>query len=275
MSKCYICRLTLCNIFTPLPLSSSRAVTPFGGGGGGLTPFGGSSRSASMFTPLGTSRSGKSMSFITKDDMAMNAPDLNTFKNLIGMDTDLFDKLFSVPTDLQKSLCRIPEKRTAADVGIIVRLLCDFSITKSLPLESLEALAKSCEYRTVAKSHSAFLQGEPADALVLCISGSVSVKMRSSHDVNYKTGTIKAGGYFNDYAMLMGGAAKGTKYYSRSIHEDKKEDEGGDSAGEHGAGSSRSSTERLDKISLRETYYCEDNSEFLLILRDDFEEYFR
>ena len=77
----------------------------------------------------------------------MNAPDLNSFKVQMGMDVELFDKLFSVPTDLQTSLCTVPKKRNVNDVERISRVLGDFKITEDLSQEALEDLAKNVEYR--------------------------------------------------------------------------------------------------------------------------------
>lgn len=144
------------DVFTPLPTRARKSSFHEVSQPGSTT----SRRSTIGRTPLATGRSGRSASFITKEDLSMNAPDLNAFKVQLGMDVELFDKLFSVPTDLQTSLCVAPNKRNVTDVGRIQRVLADFKIMEDLDEDTLCTLAKNVEYRTVAKSHVAYLQGE-------------------------------------------------------------------------------------------------------------------
>ncbi|GMH80705.1 hypothetical protein TrLO_g7033, partial [Triparma laevis f. longispina] len=220
------------DVFTPLPTRARKSSFHEVSQPGSTT----SRRSTIGRTPLATGRSGRSASFITKEDLSMNAPDLNAFKVQMGMDVELFDKLFSVPTDLQTSLCVAPNKRNVTDVGRIQRVLADFKIMEDLDEDTLCTLAKNVEYRTVAKSHVAYLQGEEADALVLCVSGEVSVRMTSDSQVVSKICTLGPGDWFGEYSLLMKGASRDCSYFDPKVWKEKPEEDGLDEDGEGGEG---------------------------------------
>ena len=92
----------------------------------------------------------------------------------------------------------VPDKRNVTDVARIQRVLADFEIMEDLDDDTLSVLARNVEYRTVAKSHVAYLQGEEADALCLCVSGTVSVRMTSDGGVVTEVCELGPGDWFGE-----------------------------------------------------------------------------
>ena len=253
------------DIVTPLP--ASETVTSV------------ASERRVSFTPLASTRSRGS--FISKGELLMNAPTLTQVKKSLGVDDELYDKLFSVPTPLQVSLCIPPLKRGMKDLKTIIRVLRDYELTKDLAEDDFYDLARKVEYRTVVHSHAAYLQGEVADSLVFVVSGTVQVKMRDTKQDTVVTGTVERGGWFNDGAMLLKGARRGTRYYDSTVRPQLKDE---DAALHDEACGGKEEEEKKKKESmafrekpaaLRETYYCSTNCEFLLFSAPLFEKYFK
>jgi CRP-like cAMP-binding protein len=209
----------------------------------------------------------------------MNAPTLAQLKNSLGVEDELFDKLFSVPTPLQVSLCSPPGERGMKDLKNIIRVLRDYEITKNIPEDGLYDIARQVEYRTVVRSHAAYLQGEVAESLVFVVSGTVQVKMRNTKQDTVVIGTIERGGWFNDGAMLMKGARKGTKYYDSTVKPQLNDEDAVLHEEEHGSKDEEKKEPIADfkdaPAALRETYYCSTNCEFLLFSAPLFEKYFK
>ncbi|GMH81337.1 hypothetical protein TrST_g1933 [Triparma strigata] len=264
------------DVFTPLPTKTRK--NSFYEGDLSQPGSTTSRRSSMGRTPLATGRSQRSASFITKEDLAMNAPDLNAFKVQMGMDVELFDKLFSVPTDLQTSLCVVPDKRNVTDVARIQRVLADFEIMEDLDDDTLSVLARNVEYRTVAKSHVAYLQGEEADALCLCVSGTVSVRMTSDGGVVTEVCELGPGDWFGEYSLLMKGASQDCSYFDPKVWKERPEEDDGEEEGQEGAeggGGKGKKSLRSKSAPLRETYFCTANCQFMLIMRSDFDAHLR
>ncbi len=221
-----------------------------------------STRSTRTNTTPSTNRSG---SFVQRQmEQALSAPTLLDFKKDAGLDKDLFEKLFCVPTDVQKSLLTVPHKRTRVHENAIMRLLRDFSLLDSLPDETLRELAQCVEYRTVAKGYAAHHQGETPNALIMCVSGRVSIKMRNDSNITTVVGEVGKGEWFGEAGLLMEGSRG--NYYSRatiSLYKDPDHDEAKEDL----------KTKRV--APLRETYFCEEACEFLLFLKDDFDKFLR
>lgn len=111
------------------------------GGGGDRSSFNTpmSTKRASIMTPMGGGFAD------SVSDMAV--PNLAAFKSIHKIDQDLFDQLFSVPTDLQKSLVVPPEKRSKNDVANIARVFQDFAITEKMDDSIKREIAHCVEYR--------------------------------------------------------------------------------------------------------------------------------
>ena len=213
---------------------------------------------------------------------------------VIGPDgINLFDKLFSVPTDVQRALTTEPRKRTMEHRRQIAKLLKEYEITHQFPEEQLLSMAAVVEYRTVAKGSYVSLQGELAEAAFICASGSISIKMKSTNEVVHNIGTIRTGEAFGEYALLMSGAKKSTPFFSSRIQGSQNDADGNNDSSLTGVGSlthslrgsSISSAAHsfdgddvhlgMTAVPLRESYLCETPCELIMFVKTHFDEYLR
>ena len=240
------------------------------------------------------------VSLKTKEEMAANAPDLKSYKAAMGENEDVFDGLFSKPTDLQVAFCKPPGKRSQLDTSIIVGFLKEFKTCNELSPTHIQSLAGVIEYRTVAANHDCFVQGEKSDAMCFIKSGSVRVKMTNDKGEVVNVCDIGPGEHFGEQTLLLNGAIGGrTKLFSSEVNPPKREGEevednniaesekklerrtalimtrGGADSNNNDNDNDHEGVKRFRAVPLRETYFCTENCELLLVLQQDFNKYMR
>jgi len=101
---------------------------------------------------------------------------------------------------------------------------------------------------------------------------------------SHSVGSVGPGEHFGDYSLLMRGSKADKALYARSINERAGESEeppspkhggGGGGKGNGGGEEEEKAAVRKQVAPLRETYFCDEPCELLLIMKDDFDKYFR
>ena len=73
------------------------------------------------------------------------------FKLTNGFRDNLFEELFTEPSELQKSLVVAPAARTEADIDTISTSLRLFDFLRPLDSSAMSELARKVEYRAVSR----------------------------------------------------------------------------------------------------------------------------
>ena len=107
---------------------------------------------------------------------------LRVFRLTNGYRDNLFEELFTEPTELQKSLVVPPSKRSSADIETIKTYLRLFPFLRPLDNSELSELAQGVEYRAVrnGQDQPVFSQNEAAGAVILLLRGALQGRLETS-----------------------------------------------------------------------------------------------
>ncbi|CAM9469558.1 unnamed protein product, partial [Hapterophycus canaliculatus] len=133
-----------------------------------------------------------------------NGASLGEFKASVGLSAkgELFDDLFCRPSFLDGALTAEPGRRTPEQVKHVVEALTACPAFDGLAKGTMAEIGQVVEYRVLEKMAPAFLQGEETDAMVVILSGRVSVKLRRADLSAVTADELGTGDTFGEACML-------------------------------------------------------------------------